>query len=287
MNYTYVTDYKDNNKYRKSFNELTEKTYGFNLEDWYQEGLWGDTYIPYSLLDGDKVIANVSANLMEFDRKGVIKNYVQIGTVMTDDDYRGQGLSRFLMEKVIEEYKNKSDGIYLFANDSVVNFYPKFGFEISQQYQFSKKIPLSKNITTIEVVDLTNKNHWNNFFDVVKGRISNCSFEMNNPGLTGFWTRWSKSVYYHPQEDAYVVADVNEGTLYIKEIFAEHKINLDAIISSFGDKIKEVTLGFTPCNSDGYSINEYKEEDSTLFILGSDLNNIEDMKLIFPILSHA
>lgn len=32
MKYTYITDYKDNDKLRKSFNELTQKTFEFNFE---------------------------------------------------------------------------------------------------------------------------------------------------------------------------------------------------------------------------------------------------------------
>jgi hypothetical protein len=42
MKYTYIKDYKDNDKMRKSLNELTEKTFGFNFENWYSNGFWGD-----------------------------------------------------------------------------------------------------------------------------------------------------------------------------------------------------------------------------------------------------
>ena len=51
---------------------------------------------------------------------GKKKNYIQIGTVMTDNEYRNKGLSRYLIEKIISEYKEKSDCIYLSANDTVL-----------------------------------------------------------------------------------------------------------------------------------------------------------------------
>lgn len=287
MKYTYITDYKDNDKLRKSLNELTEKTFGFNFEKWYSNGFWGDKFIPHSLVDGDKVIANVSVNLMSFYMDGIEKNYIQIGTVMTHKAYRGQGLSRYLIQKIIAEYKEKSDGIYLFGNDSVLNFYPKFGFIKSKEYQYSKNVYYIDNVKKIEQVDICDKVKWEAFFDVVKSSISNDRFTMKNPGLIAFWTRWSNSVYYLIEEDAYIIADIKENELFVKQIIASHKVSLETVIRSFGSEIKKVTLGFTPYDEKGYDVYEFHEEDCTLFILGKGLESVENNKLIFPKLSHA
>lgn len=287
MKYTYVTDYKDNDKLRKSLNELTEKTFGFNFEKWYSNGFWRDKFIPHSLLDGDKIIAHVSVSLMNFNMDGGEKHYIQIGTVMTDKDYRGQGLNRYLIEKVISDYKDKVDGIYLFGNDSVIDFYPKFGFTKSKEYQYSKNISSTNNIKKIEKIDFSNKKKWEEFFYIVNNSISNDRFTMNNPGLVAFWTRWSNSGYYLEEEKAYVIADIKDGNLYIEQVISTCKVNLETIISSFGDSIKKVILGFTPYDNNGYRVEEYHEEDCTLFILGEDLKNIENKKLRFPTLSHA
>jgi hypothetical protein len=43
-----------------------------------------------------------------------------------------------------------------------------------------------------------------------------------------------------------------------------------------------VTLGFTPYDATGYTMDEYHEEDCTLFILGKDLESMEN--LIFSLL---
>lgn len=287
MKYTYIKSYKDNDKIRNSLNELTEKTFGFNFEKWYSNGFWGDKFIPHSLADGDKVIAHVSASLMDFDLDGARKYYIQIGTVMTDKAYRGQGLSRYLMQKVIDEYKANSDGIYLFGNDSVINFYPKFGFVKSKEYQYSKDVHSVNNIRKIQQVDMSDKVKWEAFFNTVKNSVSNDRFTMGNPGLIAFWTRWSSLVYYLAEEDSYVVADVEGEKLLIMQVIANHKVDIETIIDSFGSEIKRVTLGFTPFDAAGYTINEYHEEDCTLFILGKDLESIENKKLMFSALSHA
>ena len=51
-----------------------------------------------------------------FLQNGVEKNYIQIGTVMTDEAYRRQGLAKKLMDHVVNQYKDSCDGFYLFAN---------------------------------------------------------------------------------------------------------------------------------------------------------------------------
>jgi predicted acetyltransferase len=224
---------------------------------------------------------------MDFELDGTEKHYIQIGTVMTDKDYRGQGLSGYLIHKVIDEYKESSDGIYLFGNDSVLNFYPKFGFIESKEYQYSKDIYSINNVKKIQHIDVSDKVKWEDFLSTVKNSVSNDRFTMDNPGLIAFWTRWSSSVYYLAKEDTYVIADVKGENLFIKQIIASHKVNLETVISSFGSAIKKVTLGFTPFDETGYIIKECQKDDCTLFIIGKDLESMESKRLIFPTLSHA
>jgi len=57
-----------------------------------------------------------------------------------DSDFRKQGLNRWLIEKALNEWKEKCDGIYLYANDSVVDFYPKFGFIPIHEYRYSSTL---------------------------------------------------------------------------------------------------------------------------------------------------
>ena len=114
----------------------------------------GDKYIPYSLLDDNKVVANVSVNIMEINIDGEEKKFIQIGTVMTDERYRNQGLARLLMEKVLDEWENKCDCIYLFANDTVLDFYPKFGFKRFYEYQCFIKTNRRKDNEIVRKIDI-------------------------------------------------------------------------------------------------------------------------------------
>ena len=287
MKYTFVKNYKNDDALRTSFNALAGETFGLSFIDWYDNGFWGDQYIPYSFVDKGKIIANVSVNIMDFSLDGEDKNFIQLGTVMTHKDYRGQGLSRYLMEKIIEEYEPKVDGIYLFANDSVLDFYPKFGFIKGREYQYSKELTASNNIKSVQSFDMKSKVNWTMFLDAVKKSVYNDRFGVKNLGLMAFYTVSSNLVYYLKEEDCYAVAEISEDKLFLNQIVADHKVDLDKVIASFGPGIKKVVLGFTPINGEGYHIEELCEENSTLFIRGEGLEVIEKKRLMFPVLSHA
>lgn len=122
---------------RTSFDALAQRVFGLSFEQWYRDGYWTDRYKPYVLLDGGTVVASIAVNRMQTMWRGKGRSYIQLGTVMTDPQYRKQGLSRCLMEQVLRDYCRSCDAVYLFANDSALDFYPRFGFERAVEYQFS------------------------------------------------------------------------------------------------------------------------------------------------------
>ena len=134
-----ISGYMRDEGSRHMLNALTQKTFGFDFEGWVTNGYFEDDYIPYSLVENGVMISNVSANKMRFMQNGVVKNYIQLGTVMTDENHRNQGLAAKLMQHVIKEYEDKCDGIYLFGNLSAVGFYRKMGFGITNQYMYFVK----------------------------------------------------------------------------------------------------------------------------------------------------
>lgn len=299
MKYQYLTSVRENDIIRKSFNELTRETFCFDFVDWYESGHWKELYIPHVLLHNNKVISNISVNIMQFDLCGQRKNYLQLGTVMTDSNYRGQGLNRWLMEQILQEFDGKVDGIYLFANDSVLNYYPKFGFQPSKEYEYYLPNPKTKDITPYEIkkVDMTQEEQSNQLYNAIKNNSNptnvpnqNDGFYMNeNIGLYQFWlaAEYYNSVYYLPEKDVYFIAGREKQRLHIHQIFGKQEIEISRLMKAFGENIEEVILGYTPVHKEQFLIREHKEDDCTLFILGRDLRCIQTNKMIFPILSHA
>ncbi len=93
-NVNLISEYKNNEQYRKSFNSLSQRIFDIDFEPWCHAGHWNDWYICYSFIDeDDSAIANCSVNLLDLIIYGSRKKSIQIGTVMTHPDYRGHGLS--------------------------------------------------------------------------------------------------------------------------------------------------------------------------------------------------
>lgn len=289
MAYEYITGFKDDDELRASFNELTENTFGFNFVDFYENGFWGDKYIPCSVMDRGRIVANVSVNLMDFYVDGIKKRYIQLGTVMTDREYRGQGLSRYIMERVVSEYKDKFEAMYLFANDRVTDFYPKFGFVRAKEYCCSRNVDFTGMKRTIGKVNMEDKEERKKLLDTVEKIFPNDRLTMDNYGLYGFYLTgpMKDMVYYCGSQDAYAVVEIQDYTLLLHQVIADHKVDIERVIESFGEGIHKVVLGFPPIDDGGYEKNIYMPEYTNLFILGDGLDIIEKNRLMFPILSHA
>mgnify|MGYP001027382472 FL=1 len=295
--YKYVTNYKDNDSIRAALNRLTRDTFGFDFESWYQNDYWkDDMYMPHSLMDGERMVANVSANRMEFVISGEIKHFIQIGTVMTAKEYRGQGLGRYLIEKVINTYRDVCDGIYLFGNDSVLDYYPKFGFEVSKEYIYKKQLlvagmreksPLNPKYSEFIKIENPSNEERKKFFDYVRRAVSNDGMTMRNVGLMGFYLHDMEDVYYSESLDTYVVADMQDNTLHLNYIIVKKAVELNDILEAFQGVAETVILDFTPSNKNGFEVVEFEEEDCTLFYIGEELKRIEREQLHFPSISHA
>jgi len=289
--YGFVKDFKDNELLRKSYNILTQKTYGFDFEQFYQDGYWSSNYMPYSLLDGEKIVANVSASIVNCLVLGERKRYIQIGTVMTDPEYRNQGLSRYLMEKVIVEWKNKCDMIYLFANDSVLDFYPKFSFTAVSQHQYSKIVSGTNEMISAEKLDMSLEQSRELVLEKVNNSIIMSKLTvLKNASLTMFYCTYfmRNNVYYLRDRDAIAIAQFQGDVLYLQDVLSASEVDLDNIIRLLVNKeVNKVVLGFTPNKAEGYNVNLLKEEDTTLFVMKDKAALFENNKLMFPVLSHA
>ncbi len=288
--YKFVIGNRKDDNYRMSFNELTERTFGFNLEQWYQDGYWKNQYIPYSLMADNKVVSNVSVNIMNMNVYGKTKQLIQLGTVMTDVAYRNQGLLRVLLEKVIADWKTKCDYIYLFANESVLDLYPKFGFTKFNQFQCTKLISKNREGRSVKKLIMSNKYDREYVFDKAKTSFPIAQISMlDNAELIMFYcTLFQKdNVYYIRELDTVIVANFEYDTLEIYEVFCNKEdVSLDKILFyMLREETTKVKLYFTPKETESYKFTPLEED--TLFILGSDTMLQNNRNFMFPILSHT
>lgn len=300
MNTNIIRNYRDRDDLRHSFNALAEKTFdGLSFEAWYQAGYWGDRYNPHSIVIGGQVAANVSVNSINFIWNGEKKRLIQLGTVMTEERFRNQGLIRRIMQEIDQEYAEDVDGFYLFANDSVLDFYPKFGFRKAMEYRYTKPFSTSKECSMVKVPmnaagpsgnPARRNDNWGRLADAMCRSVSYSRFRMvDNDNLMMFYATgfMQDSVYYSKEYDTYVIADIEDNTLMVHNIFSGVKHSPDDIFAAFGPDIRQVVLGFTPSDAEGYQVLAFREEDCTLFVRGRCFDDFEQDQVIFPTLSHA
>ncbi len=247
---TFVTGYEKNPILRRSFNELAKETFGIQFEDWFDLGYWSDKYIPYSFADGEKVVANASANLIRFSGEGKDWKAVQVGTVMTHRDYRHQGLARQLMERILEDYK-EADFIYLFANSTVLDFYPKFGFSPVEETQYSIKANAGSNQSEVRKLDGRNPEDLSFIYEMAGRRTFPGGFDaVNTRELLMFYCLnvFHNDIYHLPEDGAIVLARQEEDVLHIYDVISSEPDwdPADLARRFAGKETNRAALYFTP-----------------------------------------
>lgn len=284
-----VKNVRDHEALRKSFNELAIETFDLNFEDWYQNGFWRDKYIPYSMVIDGRVAANVSVNRTDMLWKGSRKRLIQLGTVMTKESYRNRGLIRRLMEEIIKDFEAEADGIYLFANDSVLDFYPKFGFRKAVEWQYSKKI-FGTGEEIVRRAPMENSEDWKVLIKAIESSVPQGKFELtDNSDLIMFYVSkfMQDNVYYLSEQQAYVIAEPQGDELILYNIFAPKRIDPETVAKAFGNKIQKLSLCFVPWENTGYEKELLCKEDNTFFVKGELFEEFEREQLRFPDLAHA
>lgn len=273
---------------RQSFFELARQVFGLDFEPWYQAGYWSEDYRPFVLAYKGRVVSCVAVNEIRTRINGADKRFIQLGTVMTHPDFRGQGLARFILEQALEETA-EADGVYLFANDSVLDFYPKFGFRPEKEAQCRTAVSPRKG--NVRKLDLDSP--------VDRELLISHYLEQNNPysafpmlgntGLLMFYCGnfWKEDVFLLEDFDTVAIALPEGEQFTCCELFGDGKAPLTELLGILAGhfSLEKAALGFP--SAEKLPLFPYKEEDSTLFVLEGKENPCQNGAMLFPFLSHA
>ena len=285
----FIKGYMDRGEYRELLCEMTQLIFGFTFEDWYRDGHFKGEYIPYSFLDNGKIVANASANIMKMMQNGREKLYIQIGTVMTRPEFRNQGLARSLIYKILEDYKDRVDGFYLYGNLSAEGFYSRIGFERLDQYRYSSRKAVSQSACMKFVK--SEKEDLPKYGQALRNAYVNQRLDqINRYSLQLFYTADMEAVYYNPELNCFAVIEQDDKCIHLKSIISSEYIPVLEVLKRIEMPYEEVVLGFTPENEDVafFEVNPYDgEDDYRFFYKGDALQEIVTEKLYFPLMSHA
>lgn len=248
MNFVKGDTIRNNPQLKQSFFNLAQETFSIQFEQWDALGYWKDTYCPYALEENGEIVANVSTSVGTLILDGNYYQTVQIGTVMTKKSHRNRGLAARLMDIVLEDVKHV-DFVYLFANDTVFDFYPKFGFEKRQQvsYRFDKTA-LNVQPTEIKKLDITDEKSRQLLYDTMTHRmpVSLKLGMLQNEDIQMFHavTHLKNNIYSAPKLNAFVVAEELEDRIVIMDIISKYPVNLFDVLKQLPIKQATVELGF-------------------------------------------
>jgi predicted GNAT family N-acyltransferase len=75
-------------------------------------------------------------------RAFVIENYMELGRMAVLKEYRDEGVGSALIEKAITTAKlNQLSAIYISAQCHAIDFYKRFGFEVTSEIYLDAEIP--------------------------------------------------------------------------------------------------------------------------------------------------
>ena len=266
-----------------SFNRLAQKTFGLRFSK------VGGDYEPHVLALDGMVCANVSVNQITFYHGGKRKLYIQLGTVMTDPQFRGKGLSRWLIEHILEKWKGCCDAVYLFANNSVLDFYPQFGFVKAPEFEYSH--PGIKSGGGAQRLQMNEPESVRLALEKYKqGNPFSALYMTENQVLFSFYCmdHMKENVYYSSRYDVIIIADREDGHIRCCDIFGRTDAVLSKVLKEIPSKDESrIILGFTPKDTEDLECRQHFEKDTTLFVYEDEKIPFYSERLMFPVISHA
>lgn len=270
---------ENNKEYQYKLNKLLKDVF-LDFQFWYDLNLWNEEYESYSFIEDGDIVSNICVYKTQILFEQKIYNALSIGAVATKKEYRNRGLSRRLMEHIIEKYGNIP--MYLSANEGVINFYPKFGFK-----NITEKLPVCEyeinNDISINKLKYNNPRVWNYIHKRVNySHKLDC---LNTKSINIFHIYWGylRDLIYELSEINTMVIAKQEGTtLNLIGVFSLREISFSELVKHLPfNNVKNIEFGFMPYWNDiDYIMKEYKTDP--IFVRGVSCD-LGDFK--FPELS--
>ncbi|MET0389102.1 MAG: GNAT family N-acetyltransferase, partial [Polyangiales bacterium] len=194
------------------------------------------------------------------------------GAVGTSPELRGRGLQRQLMPRLLEQARPE-DLVFLFANEAVVDFYPRFGFRRKREHQFGLPLMAAPAAAPLRKLDLASADDRATLQRIaaraqpVTERIGAADYGTT---VLFYWSNFYPDALRHaPEADAIFAVQQLGDTLHVHDVLAPALVDLVGHVPRLIDApIRQLALGFSP---DRYGLGatplgEYTE--SPLFVRG-------------------
>jgi len=253
--------------YTAAYDNLIKDVFHFSFEPWVARNLWDERYESYSIIENGKMLANVSIFKTDMLVNGQPIRAHQYGAVATRKSERGKGLSRLLMNHTLNKYPDTP--AFLGANETVIDFYPHFGFKPVQTYYPEIDIGINNSPEIAvkchpddEAVQraLHNRQIYSNILDSVNTQpVQICQMLTNG--------MYRNHIYFLPGCEAVTIAAQEGDELFLAEVIPTKTISMDALAKELPFQgVTSIEFGFNP---DWLGINpRWEPLDEPYFIKG-------------------
>lgn len=265
--------------YQAQLNDLLKDIF-LDFQFWYDLNLWDENYESYSIQEDGKIVSNICVFKTQIIFHGKQSMALSFGAVATREGYKGRGYSRVLMEHILDKYKGLP--MYLAANDSVTEFYPKFGFQ--RVYEKLPVVEIQVN-HELQPIKLQYDNPIVSSYVYERVNYSPILDCRNTQTINLFHIHWGylkESIYHIPELDTMVIAEQNDSVLKLIGVFSKREITFQELVSHLPfHGVSRIEFGFMPSADTGYQMQEY--ETDPLFVRGitCDLGDFKFPELSF------
>jgi predicted N-acetyltransferase YhbS len=223
---------------------------GHTFSAWGARGGWVDGYDVFAMVVDDQVVSTVGRQSMRYVINGKERSGYQLGAVATHADHRNRGLARLLMNKVLGELDAPDQPVILFANSSVLDFYPRFGFRRLAQSRFIGHIDVHPAGTLAPSLDLARPadRAWL-AAHCARAGFAGRGFTAREyyPAMLFHLTRQPRIVFRLDSYEAVVIVQQDGDRLLIEDLLATRPFRLKDVLPYISaNPVRTLEFGFHP-----------------------------------------
>jgi GNAT superfamily N-acetyltransferase len=234
-----------------AFIEYVPKVFeSISFRRWRDVGAWDDGYIAFSFMEGDRIVASASRQRMEILLHGERMRAWQLTAVGTLPEWRRRGLQHQIMRRLLDATP-AGELLFLFGNQSVLHFYPRFGLERHREYFFRAPCAVTPSGPPLRALEFERAADRELVLRIAAAAEPvTTGFGVRDHGrlVLWYWTNlFPTGVCHLPEHDAIVVATQTGGLLEVHDVLAATPIDLPAVLPRIASEpVTELEFGFTP-----------------------------------------
>ena len=271
----------------RTFLEFTKSVFSWtDFSSWYESGFWPDEYIPHSIIVDGKIVSNVSITKMDVLINDHPVRGIQIGTVGTIPEFRGRGLSGSLMRYVLEKYKDRTDLFFLFANESVLEFYPKYGFSRKHETLYYSAVKKREDRQPLKKLDWRQSGDLDLIQELLRKRLPLTSlFGAGNYHPITLWhiiNAYPDKIHYDKDQNMIRIGFLKGDTFHLIDLIFTGYPDMEKTLSILPSSgvASRICYHFPPDRT-GFRVDDTGTDTESILFVKGDFNPPEGYK--FPV----